>query len=103
MRARGWPGFHHHGTLCIAAYGFLISERERDSPPQNHIPPLESKKSPVPSGYRPRGRPRSGRSATSPNSIATIRRMFGPLRLQRPCSDASVASAALPRNQRRNL
>src|SRR5260370_29973149 len=23
---RGWPGFHHHGTLCIAAYGFLISE-----------------------------------------------------------------------------
>ena len=29
---RGWPGFHHHGTLCIAAYGFsLISERENDS------------------------------------------------------------------------
>jgi SRSO17 transposase len=25
---RGWRGFHHHGTLCIAAYGFLISERE---------------------------------------------------------------------------
>ena len=25
---RGWPGFHHHGTLCIAVYGFLISERE---------------------------------------------------------------------------
>ena len=24
---RGWPGFHHHGTLCIAIYGFLISER----------------------------------------------------------------------------
>ena len=21
---RGWPGFHHHGTLCIAVYGFLI-------------------------------------------------------------------------------
>jgi SRSO17 transposase len=30
---RGWRGFHHHGTLAIAAYGFLISERER-------IPPL---------------------------------------------------------------
>ena len=27
----GWRGFHHHATLCIAAYGFLISER-RDSP-----------------------------------------------------------------------
>jgi len=21
---RGWRGFHHHATLCIAAYGFLI-------------------------------------------------------------------------------
>jgi SRSO17 transposase len=24
---RGWPGFHHHATLCIAAYGFLMLER----------------------------------------------------------------------------
>ena len=24
---RGWRGFHHHATLCIAAYGFLISEK----------------------------------------------------------------------------
>src|SRR5262245_39613446 len=29
---RGWRGFHHHATLCIAAYGFLVSERGRDSP-----------------------------------------------------------------------
>ena len=32
-KGRGWRGFHHHATLCIAAYGFLISERET-------IPPL---------------------------------------------------------------
>ena len=32
---RGWRGFHHHATLCIAAYGFLISERET-------IPPLKT-------------------------------------------------------------
>jgi hypothetical protein len=25
---RPWRGFHHHATLCIATYGFLISERE---------------------------------------------------------------------------
>ena len=25
--ARGWRGLHHHITLCIAAYGFLIAER----------------------------------------------------------------------------
>jgi SRSO17 transposase len=24
---RGWRGFHHHATLCVAAYGFLIRER----------------------------------------------------------------------------
>ena len=30
---RAWPGFHHHGTLCIAVYGFLTSER-------GSIPPL---------------------------------------------------------------
>jgi hypothetical protein len=29
---RGWRGFHHHATLCIAAYGFLISEREAFPP-----------------------------------------------------------------------
>ena len=29
---RGWRGFHHHATLCIAAYGFLISEKETIPP-----------------------------------------------------------------------
>jgi SRSO17 transposase len=24
---RGWRGFHHHATLCMAAYGFLMAER----------------------------------------------------------------------------
>jgi SRSO17 transposase len=29
---RGWRGFHHHATLCIAAYGFLIAERQTIPP-----------------------------------------------------------------------
>ena len=33
---RGWRGFHHHATLCIAAYGFLISEKVELFPPQGH-------------------------------------------------------------------
>ena len=51
---RGWRGFHHHATLCIAAYGFLISERET-------IPPSATRSATrfaqidVPEGYRPRG------------------------------------------------
>jgi SRSO17 transposase len=53
---RGWRGFHHHGTLCIAAYGFLISERERIPPSAPHSA-APVKKSPVPSDYRPRGAP----------------------------------------------
>jgi SRSO17 transposase len=29
---RGWRGFHHHATLCIAAYAFLIAQRARLPP-----------------------------------------------------------------------
>src|SRR6202022_5009424 len=32
FEGRGWLGFHHHATMCIAAYGFLISERETIPP-----------------------------------------------------------------------
>jgi SRSO17 transposase len=53
---RGWQGFHHHGTLSIAAYGFLISERER-IPPSGPHSAARIEKSAVPSGYRPRGAP----------------------------------------------
>jgi SRSO17 transposase len=27
FEGRSWRGFHHHATLCIAAYGFLVRER----------------------------------------------------------------------------
>ena len=27
FEGRSWRGFHHHATLCIAAYGFLVTER----------------------------------------------------------------------------
>ena len=32
FEGRNWRGFHHHATLCIAAYGFLVAERSRFSP-----------------------------------------------------------------------
>ena len=28
FEGRGWRGFHHHAALCIAAYGFIISQCE---------------------------------------------------------------------------
>jgi SRSO17 transposase len=54
FEGRGWRGFHHHATLCIAAYGFLISERET-IPPSGSRPARPFKTPAVPNGYRPRG------------------------------------------------
>ena len=51
---RGWRGFHHHATLCIAAYGFLISERETIPPSGLRTAALFPEIA-VPEGYRPRG------------------------------------------------
>ena len=56
FEGRGWRGFHHHATMCIAAYGFLVSERGAFSPcgPRSgHI----LKELAIPEGYRPRGSP----------------------------------------------
>ena len=53
---RGWPGFHHHAALAIAAYGFLLKERLA-------IPPSAANQRPVvqepalPEGFRHRGSP----------------------------------------------
>jgi hypothetical protein len=51
---RGWRGFHHHGTLCIAAYGFLVSERETIPPSAPRSAGMFAKPA-ISAGYRPRG------------------------------------------------
>ena len=51
---RGWRGFHHHATLCIAAYGFLVSERET-IPPSGPPCAVLFPEFAVPASYRPRG------------------------------------------------
>jgi SRSO17 transposase len=51
---RGWRGFHHHATLCIAAYSYLISERET-IPPSGPASATLFPQLAVPDGYRPRG------------------------------------------------
>jgi SRSO17 transposase len=54
FEGRGWRGFHHHATLCIAAYGFLISERETFPPSATGATAIFPQ-SVIPTGYRPRG------------------------------------------------
>src|SRR5690242_996546 len=51
---RGWRGFHHHATLCIAAYGFLIAERAT-IPPSGPRSAAPFKTPRLPDNYRPRG------------------------------------------------
>jgi SRSO17 transposase len=54
FEGRGWRGFHHHATLCIAAYGFLVSEREMISPSAPRSA-TGLKKFAFPKGYRRTG------------------------------------------------
>jgi SRSO17 transposase len=68
---RGWRGFHHHGTLCIATYGFLVAERSRFSPSARAGQlDLRTQK------FRPISSPVARRIRAerhNPNSIATLR------------------------------
>jgi SRSO17 transposase len=56
---RGWRGFHHHATLCIAAHGFLLAERSRFSP-SAHVGKLDLCAAPIPPHFQPRGSSRPG-------------------------------------------
>ena len=55
---RGWRGFHHHATLCIAAYGFLVAERSRFSPSAS-AGQVDLSAPPIPPHFRPRGSSRA--------------------------------------------
>jgi len=62
FEGRNWRGFHHHATLCIAAYGFLVAERNRFSPSARagHLGFVAPKSA---ADFRPRGSPRPPRAA----------------------------------------
>lgn len=58
---RNWRGFHHHASLCIAAYSFLMRERLLSKKNSAQL------KAPViPQGFRPRG---SGPDAASRSQL----------------------------------
>jgi hypothetical protein len=48
---RNWRGFHHHASLCIAAYGFLMLERLAGS--KKNAARLKAPA--LPQSFRPRG------------------------------------------------
>jgi SRSO17 transposase len=52
---RGWRGFHHHATLCITAYGFLLADRLKHGGSKKNS--TRSKQPSLPQDYTPRGSP----------------------------------------------
>jgi SRSO17 transposase len=67
FEGRNWRGFHHHATLSIAAYGFLVQEQCL-FPPSGSSPRIEAADirfqiPRVQSGYTPRGATGANRTA----------------------------------------
>jgi SRSO17 transposase len=55
---RGWRGFHHHATLAIAAYGFLMAQKLKAGRPVSGKKNFIERQMPaVPADYIPRGSP----------------------------------------------
>lgn len=58
FEGRSWRGFHHHATLCVAAYAFLLAQRI--AAPKKTLPhPIFGQVPTLPEGFRPRGSPAS--------------------------------------------
>ena len=77
---RGWRGFHHHASLCVAAYGFLLAERCL-LPPRRRFSAGRLALPELPQGFRPRGAapPMSpARAAIGPPDPATPDEAPGP-------------------------
>jgi hypothetical protein len=100
FEGRGWRGFHHHASLCIAAYGFLICERET-IPPQDLIAPGAARRLAFPKVTNPAAPPlRTERHI--PNSIATIRRRMAVAIIRSlprcPCCAQTIRASRQSRN-----
>jgi SRSO17 transposase len=91
FEGRGWRGFHHHATMCIAAYGFLVSERETIPPCGPRLARL-FKELAVPAGYQPRGAAAAHRASHS-----KFDRHHAPPPHRRP-RPAHVTMPVLPKN-----
>ena len=70
---RGWRGFHHHATLSIAAYGFLMAERLIAGKPLGGKKNFIARQVPaLPEDYVPRGSPaRAAARAAFDHDIAS--------------------------------
>jgi SRSO17 transposase len=65
FEGRNWRGFHHHASLSIAAYGFLVVERCLFSPSADSLgaSDIQLQLPKLPPGARPRGAASANRTA----------------------------------------
>jgi hypothetical protein len=56
LEGRGWRGLHHHASLSIAAYGFLMAQQLRH-PQGVGKNAARSEEPTLPTHYKPRGSP----------------------------------------------
>lgn len=63
FEGRSWRGFHHHASMSIAAYGYLMAERLRRRTHSKKNRGVLRDIPPLPSDYIPRGSPRANRTA----------------------------------------
>jgi SRSO17 transposase len=85
---RNWRGFHHHASLCIAAYGFLMRERLRSK--KNSA---QFKTPAVPTGFRPRG---SGPNAATRPNFDRHHRVLSRASHRKRATDVSVLRQVSP-------
>ncbi len=84
---RGWRGFHHHASLCIAAYGFLMAERLLADKPVDSKKNFAARQVPaLPAHYIPRGSPARAASRTALDSEPALSAGIRTHRLSSPVS-----------------
>lgn len=88
---RGWRGFHHHASMSIAAYGFLVAQRSKagggSGGKKNFI---ERKVPAIPKDYVPRGSP----ARATP--CAGFDHLVAPAYKRGACRRAGLLPALLP-------
>ncbi|MGF6640934.1 SRSO17 transposase [Paraburkholderia sp. MM6662-R1] len=90
---RGWRGFHHHATLSLAAYGFLMAQRLRmQSDGRDKKTSLNARCLPFPRITSPGAVQRAQRHV--PDSITTLRILLGLRIMQRWLSSCMAIERA---------
>jgi SRSO17 transposase len=91
---RGWRGFHHHASLCIAAYGFLMAQRLTVGATGGKKNFAERQVPALPANYIPRGSPARAAPRSRLNTVAAASPQLRPHR-----SDGTVPVLRKSRSQ----